>query len=293
MRALFPCLLLTTLLRAEPGRPSAFTQLLRDPGTTGTAIHLENGELCRVRPGSNEVVVTTRRGQKAIRKTIKSTKGIHSCAIASDGRVAFAAPALLIVEDPARETAKPLPLGKFSPVRVHFDHEGQLWVVGYLDVDTPEQDNLIVWKYNKDLSAVSRLSIPFSTGEDDAPHPSALVHVASGKSDFVVLSPLRNELVLIARDNATATGVRHQPLPQFSTPSLITGLAATAEGVLAISVQESRKDGNWYRLLRWEPLQRDWLKIGEPTSQPRILLGAQGDSLMLFRPPNYEWLTAR
>lgn len=292
MRALFLCLVLTTLLRAEPNRPIAFTQLLGDPATTGTAIHLENGELCRIRPGSNEVVVTTRRGQKAIRKTIKTTKAVHSCAIASDGRIALAAPALLVVEDPARHTAKPIPLGKFAPVRIHFDHEGLLWAVGYLDVDTPEQDHLIVMKYSRDLDTAARLSIPFSAGEDVA-HPSALVHLASSKSDLVILSPLRGQVVLIARDNPTGTGIRHLLLPRPATPSLITGLASTAEGVLAISVQESREDGNWYLVLRWDPAQREWLKMGEPTSQPGILLGAQGDSLMLFRPPHYEWLNAR
>lgn len=296
MRACLPCLLLITtalLLDAEPNRPLVFTQLLRDPATTGTAIHLENGELCRLRPGSNEVVVTTRHGQAATRKTVKSIKGIHSCAISSDRRMAFAAPGLIVVEDSARHTTKELTLGKFSPVRVHFDHEGQLWAIGYLDAaDTPEQDHLVVIKYDRDLATAARLSIPFSTGED-VPHPSALIFVASSKSDIVILSPLRNQLILIARDNATGTGIRHHLLPPFATESLITGIGVTAEGVVAISVQESRKDGNWYRLLRWDVLQNTWRKLGEPTSEPKILLGAQGDSLMLFRPPNYDWITAR
>lgn len=292
MRALISCLLLSNLVHGEPNRPAIFTRILRDPASTGAAIHLENGELCRIHPGRNQVVVTTRGGQSATRKTVKSAQSIYSCAVARDGRVALAAPGLLVVEDPERHSAKPLPLDTFVPVRVHFDHEGHLWAVGYLDVNTPEQSHLIVVKYARDLSSARRLSIPFPTGEE-LPHPSALVHVASSKSDLVILSPLRDELVLIARDNPTAAGLRHRPLPEPQTPSLVTGLGVTAEGVIAISVQQSRKDGNWYQLLRWDTLQNAWSKLGEPGSQPKVLLGAEGDSLLLFRPPNYEWVIAR
>jgi hypothetical protein len=254
---------------------------------------LRNGFLIGIDTTRTRVRIWDRDGALKVDTVIAVPSGeqtmINDVAVSGDGSFAVAATisaassrSAILWYGPAGAIRRVSTTSPFSPKRLAFQSNGELWAVGWVK-DDPEGATVRVYGATGDLR---RTALPSANGS----HLIRDLHLSLRANRVAVISFSSGKWFDLDLDGRVVSEISLPVVQGF-----VTGAAVTAGGHLYVSSQN--EDGTW-PICRLDVKSKSWIPVdravlaSDPSRQASSILGTDGDSLTLrTKPPNaIQWV---
>ena len=194
--------------------------------------------------------------------------------------------------DPSGKTTEIRQLSNLAVSRITFDSKGNLWAIGCVpgyQIKKGDPQDILVRGFDPNGSLLQSIDIPYSFDPGLHWRPVVGSFLSSSEKQLVILTPQRNDLILISLTDGSSQ-VRH-----FQTPSssikLVSGFGVSKGGGIymsAIQVSPTNPHSEQAVFYRWDDGPATWKQIELDYAGGKklhSLLGVDGDRFLAMRGP--------